>query len=129
MQPVRPVRLVSVPCGLCEDLRLTTQAHCGEKKFVVLKFTRADCSGCKRSQPLFAERAARHAADGAFFEVHFEEARHLVKACGVQAVPVSHIYSCGALFGALSANPSKWEALAASLDEVSSGLTQQNDAG
>ena len=105
------------------------QAHCGEDKFVVLEFTRAGCNGCRRSQPLFAERAARHAADGAFFEVQWEDAGNFVRACGVQAVPVSHIYSRGALVEALSANPSKWEALAASIDEVSSGLTQQNDAG
>ena len=113
------------PCSLCEAPPTPAQAHCGEEKFVVLEFTRAGCNGCRRSAPLFAERAARHAADGAFFEVQWEEAGPFVRACGVQLVPVSHIYSRGALVDALSANPSKWEALAASLDEVSSGLTQQ----
>ena len=71
-------------------------AHGGkEKQFVCLKFTREDCKGCKQSEPLFAERAAQHTADGLFFEVHYEEAKQLVKSCGVRAVPVSHIYARG----------------------------------
>ena len=51
-------------------------AHGGkEKQFVCLKFTREDCKGCKQSEPLFAERAAQHTADGLFFEVRYEGAR------------------------------------------------------
>lgn len=110
-------RLVTI-----NQLEAALEAADAEKQVVALKFVREGCKACAATSDLFAQTANEYGSAAQFYEVDFDEARKLVKACEIKAVPCGQLYSRGKMQRAMATGPKRWDDFRAGLEELRSDL-------
>ena len=91
-------------------------------KVVVLKFIRGDCAACASTKEKYREAARTYQDRALFFEVDYDKSKAFCKQCKLRFVPSTHVYVENTLMAKLPCGQNAWDAFAAKVEELVTGL-------